>query len=77
MMHAAILSYSRSQGMFTGVNLNGAVLQPEDELNMAVYTETAREVLSKHLDEGDLPWAGLKVFPQALGRYSATSSNKR
>jgi lipid-binding SYLF domain-containing protein len=76
-MHAAVLSYSRSQGTFTGLNLNGAVLQPEDELNMAVYTETAREMLSKHLDQGDLPLAGLRAYPQALGRYAAASTSER
>src|SRR5215468_2373794 len=32
-MHAAILSYSRSRGVFAGVNMTGVVVKPEDELN--------------------------------------------
>src|SRR5262249_37210393 len=37
LMHAAILSYSRSRGLFAGVNVKGVVLRPEDDLNKAVY----------------------------------------
>jgi len=42
LMHAEILSYSRSRGLFAGVNVKGVVLKPEDDLNMAVYGHTAR-----------------------------------
>jgi lipid-binding SYLF domain-containing protein len=74
LMHAAILSYSRSRGLFAGVNVKGVVLRPEDDLNMAVYNKTARELLSDH-PGGSNPAAGLKSFPDTLGRYSATSSD--
>src|SRR5215470_6683354 len=69
LMHAAILSYSRSRGLFAGANLKGVVLRPEDDLNLAVYNHTARELLS------DQPSArssdGLRSFPDTLGRYSS------
>jgi SH3 domain-containing YSC84-like protein 1 len=74
LMHAAILSYSRSRGLFAGVNVKGVVLRPEDDLNRAVYNQTARELLS---DQGTAasPSEGLRSFPNTLGRYSANTSN--
>src|SRR5262249_12320149 len=42
LMHAAILSYSRSRGLFAGANVKGVVLKPEDDLNLAVYNHTAK-----------------------------------
>jgi lipid-binding SYLF domain-containing protein len=76
LMHAAILSYSRSRGLFAGVNVKGVVLRPEDDLNLAVYQHTASELLSDQVG-GSNPSEGLQAFPQALGRYSAASDNDR
>jgi SH3 domain-containing YSC84-like protein 1 len=36
-MQAEILSYSRAQGLFAGINLSGGVLRPDEEANNAVY----------------------------------------
>ena len=36
-LHAEILTYSRSRGAFAGVSLNGAVVQPDDSGNQAMY----------------------------------------
>ncbi len=36
-MHAEILSYSRTQGLFAGVNLSGGVLKPDSDDNEDVY----------------------------------------
>jgi lipid-binding SYLF domain-containing protein len=70
LMHAAILSYSRSRGVFAGINLKGVVLKPEDELNLAVYNRTADELL-KDPPEGDSTAASeLNAFPRALSRYT-------
>ena len=77
LMHAAILSYSRSRGLFAGVNLKGVVLRPEDDLNLAVYNRTARELLSDHVDEGANPTGDLQAFPETLGRYSAKPSDNQ
>jgi SH3 domain-containing YSC84-like protein 1 len=46
LLHAEILSYSRSRGPFAGVNVKGIVIRPEDDLNRAVYGKTARELLN-------------------------------
>jgi lipid-binding SYLF domain-containing protein len=34
---AEILSYSRAQGLFAGINLSGGVLRPDDDANTDVY----------------------------------------
>jgi len=36
-LHAEILTYSRSRGAFAGISLNGAVVQPDDDGNQAMY----------------------------------------
>jgi SH3 domain-containing YSC84-like protein 1 len=77
LMHAAILSYSRSRGLFAGVNVKGVVLQPEDDLNLAVYNQTARELLSGPVDGAAGSSDGLKAFPQVLGRYTSGLSDNQ
>lgn len=71
LMHAEILSYSRSRGLFAGVNLKGVVIEPEDDLNRAVYDKSAQELLvddkRQASDAGDLP-----AFPRAISRYTPT-----
>jgi SH3 domain-containing YSC84-like protein 1 len=75
LMHAEILSYSRSRGLFAGVNMKGIVLRPEDDLNTAVYHKTARELLGDPPDGDAGVEAGLKAFPQVLDRYSRDASD--
>lgn len=70
LMHAAIVSYSRSRGVFAGVDLKGVVVKPEDQLNLAVYNKTAQELL-KDAPDAASGESGLNAFPQALGRYTA------
>ena len=36
-LHAQILSYSRSRGVFAGISLNGAVFQPDHDGDVAMY----------------------------------------
>jgi len=36
-LHAEILTYSRSRGVFAGISLSGAVVQPDDSGNQAMY----------------------------------------
>jgi SH3 domain-containing YSC84-like protein 1 len=38
-LNAEIVAYSRARGLFAGVNVNGAVLSPNDEGNRKVYGE--------------------------------------
>jgi lipid-binding SYLF domain-containing protein len=75
LMQAAILSYSRSRGLFAGVNVKGVVLRPEDDLNRAVYNRTARELLGDQAVASS-PSEGLNSFPETLGRYTSKSSDR-
>ncbi|MBI4475068.1 MAG: lipid-binding SYLF domain-containing protein [Acidobacteria bacterium] len=48
-MRAEILTYARSRGLFAGVALNGAVLQPDKDANKNLYNReiTAEDLLVK------------------------------
>jgi lipid-binding SYLF domain-containing protein len=69
MMHAEMLSYSRSHGLFAGISLEGATLRPDEETNRDLYGHDAtnREILT-----GDFktPEAARR-FEHALRRDSA------
>jgi len=73
LMHAEILSYSRSRGLFAGVNLKGVVIRPEDDLNLAVYDKTAHELLVDEEKDSGNKTAGLHSFSQTVSRYSTAS----
>src|SRR5437764_12803050 len=70
-LDAGIISYSRSKGLFAGLELKGVVINPENNLNEALYGLKARDVLTgaNKVKMSDLP-AGVIVFPNALARYS-------
>src|ERR1051326_3773326 len=70
-LDAGILSYSRSKGLFAGLELKGAVINPDNNLNEALYGLKTKEILtgSNKVKMSDvLP--GVIVFPNALARYS-------
>ena len=71
LMQAAMLSYSRSRGVFAGAALKGVVIKPEDDLNLAVHGKTAEELLKEPGDTDAT--SGIDAFPQALKRYAAKS----
>jgi SH3 domain-containing YSC84-like protein 1 len=73
LMHAEILSYSRSRGVFAGVNLKGIVIKPEDDLNEAVYDRSAHELLAEENHKAPAA-AGLRTFPQTVSRYATARS---
>ena len=77
LMHAEILSYSRSRGLFAGVSLKGVVVKPEDNLNQAVYSKSARELLSDETGSGSKTEAGLPAFPQEIAKYTQTPNAER
>ncbi|HYH84186.1 MAG TPA: lipid-binding SYLF domain-containing protein [Pyrinomonadaceae bacterium] len=70
-LDAGILSYSRSKGLFAGLELKGAVINPDNNLNEALYGLKARDVLTgtNKVNMADvLP--GIILFPNTLARYS-------
>jgi len=46
-MHAEILSYSRSRGLFADISLEGSTLRPDNKANARIYGRkiTARAIL--------------------------------
>jgi len=65
-MNAEILSYSRAQGLFAGIDVSGGVLKPDVDANRALYGHdiSAREILS---DGGRAP-DSTRAFMSALRR---------
>ena len=70
-LQAAILSYSRSKGLFAGIALTGAVISPDNHANQALYSLTAKDLLSgtNRTATAIIPPA-TKPFQQALDNYS-------
>lgn len=76
LMQAQILSYSRSRGLFAGLELKGSVINQDKDANRDVYGREleAREILTG----GKLrPPAGVGLYPQTLAQYSAKAKRKR
>jgi len=73
LMQAEILSYSRSRGLFAGVNLKGVVIRPEDDLNLAVYDKSARQLLDQGERHSDNSATDLKSFSKTVSGYTAKS----
>lgn len=71
-MNAEILSYSRSKGVFAGLELKGTVIDPDNDDNVAVYGKKADQILAPgpSMPMAQIP-AGVRIFPQTLARYSA------
>jgi lipid-binding SYLF domain-containing protein len=69
-MNAKILSYSRSKGIFVGLELKGAVLQQDEGGNKAIY---GREISARQLlVENAIPApAAAKPLIAVLSKYSA------
>ena len=72
LLKAGILSYSRSKGLFAGLELKGTVISPDNDDNVAVYGMKASDVLSptRTWTMTKMP-AGVRIFPRTLARYSA------
>jgi SH3 domain-containing YSC84-like protein 1 len=50
-MNTEVLTYSRARGLFAGITLNGAVLEPDDDSTRAIY---GREVPFRSILSGDI-----------------------
>lgn len=71
LLHAEMLSYSRSRGLFAGISLEGATLRPDQDTNRELYGRdvTNREILTSM----QIPAVAAK-FEHALYRDSAERS---
>jgi lipid-binding SYLF domain-containing protein len=70
-LQAAILSYSRSKGLFAGISLSGAVISADNDANQAVYSLDAKDLLTgaNKVAITDIPPA-TKNFQEALTRHA-------
>jgi lipid-binding SYLF domain-containing protein len=70
-LDAGIISYSRSKGLFAGLELKGVVINPDNDDNKAVYGMTAHDILTGNnkLSVAKMP-AEVRIFPRTLSRYS-------
>jgi lipid-binding SYLF domain-containing protein len=68
-------SYSRSKGLFAGLELKGLVIKPDKDDMRDVYGEgvTAKEVLKENKVTAP---AAVRAFPNTLGRYSSRVAKK-
>jgi SH3 domain-containing YSC84-like protein 1 len=64
---AAMYTYSRSQGLFAGISLEGAVIATRDEVNADYYGKpvAARDILSGKVQ----PPEGAQKLQQVLSKY--------
>lgn len=65
-LKAEILTYSRSRGLFAGVDLSGTAITPDNNLNEAFYGMKARDVLNGTVARAH---SSVSVFPETLSRY--------
>lgn len=76
LMQAEILSYSRSRGLFAGVNLKGVVIRPEDDLNWAVYDKSAHELLDQTKQGANDTAADVPSFSRTVSRYASAGTDR-
>lgn len=85
LLRAGILSYSRSKGLFAGLELKGVIITPDNDLNEAVYGQKARDILlgsqqmmasaPRRRKKGtSLMPQSVRTFPLTLARYSNRSA---
>ena len=67
-LHAEILTYSRTQGLFAGVSLQGATLRPDDDANKDMY---GKEMSNKEVVLGNVtaPRTAARLIAD-LNKYS-------
>jgi len=71
-MNAEMLSYSRSQGLFAGISLEGATLRPDADTNKELY---GRDATNREILTGDFNTPAVAGrFERALNRESPEHS---
>ena len=76
-MKAEMLSYSRTQGLFAGIDLSGGVLKPDNNADQRAYgpTASAREILTG--TSATKAPAAARAFLSALARdVRATTAHR-
>lgn len=71
-LHSEILTYSRSRGVFAGIDLKGAVMQPDDSGNAAMYGPgvARNQILNGHVRVPHDTRPLLRVVETATGPHT-------
>ncbi|HKX31245.1 MAG TPA: lipid-binding SYLF domain-containing protein [Blastocatellia bacterium] len=74
-LNAKILSYSRSKGLFAGLELKGVVIETDKSDTRDVYGEgyNSREILTEN--KATVP-PGVRAFPNTLTKFSTRKAEK-
>jgi lipid-binding SYLF domain-containing protein len=73
-LSAEILSYSRTKGIFAGIDLSGGVLRPDKDVNEKVYgAKAATEIIAS---TASTP-AEARAFVNTLGREARATTGQR
>ncbi len=73
LLHAEILSWSRSRGLFAGLSLEGSTLRPDESEDTKLYGE---KVSNQQILQGDLNTpTGARPLVAELNRYSNGGAN--
>ena len=73
LLHAEILSWSRSRGLFAGLSLEGSTLRPDESEDTKLYGE---KVSNQQLLQGELKTPrGARPFVAELNRYRNAEGN--
>jgi lipid-binding SYLF domain-containing protein len=74
-MKSEVLSYSRSRGVFAGLELNGAVVKQDDDATRKLY---GKEISFKSILTGEVPPPpGSEHFLSTVRKYSADAREER
>lgn len=72
-LNAELLSYSRSKGLFAGIDLSGVVVKQSDDDTRAFY---GKEISYQNILQGNVVVpAGAKAFVRTVAKYFVTSKN--
>jgi lipid-binding SYLF domain-containing protein len=69
-LNAGILSYSRAQGLFAGVSLKGAIISQDKDMNMAIYSKSAKGLLIDSVTPWSAAPESLQVFPETVAQFA-------
>jgi len=75
-MNAEMLSYSRSQGLFAGIDLSGGVLRPDPQADARAYGNVAPRDIVDGTRQVAVP-AAAQSFVRALSRDVTASTGRR
>jgi SH3 domain-containing YSC84-like protein 1 len=69
-LSAGILSYSRTQGLFAGISLKGAIISQDKDMNTAIYQKSAKGLLIDSVTPMTAAPESLQLFPQTVAEFA-------